>query len=337
MGKLGLVLSGGGSKGAYEIGACFALKKLHKKVDIVTGTSIGAVNGVFVVQKDLKGALRVWRSISFKNLFDEEAFTSKQDDNLAKIYAEYAKNFINDGGYYDNLPINLAIDMGADEIIAVDLRAIGFKKNIKDKSIPITYIAPRNNIGSFLVFDKNQAKRTMKLGYNDTLKIYGKLDGNKFTFKKYNLIKNYNKYIDSFDKNLRDVFKSDNKILSKVFNLEAFKELIDGKTYYNNFNDIVEMAGFMFNLEESNIYNIKNYNRELLEALSNTYEVSFDEIVSKVKNKDINNLIGRAGIVKYFYKAIDANKVDYKYIPFLNREFLVALYLYTINKSLGIC
>lgn len=416
MGKLGLVLSGGGSKGAYEIGACFALKKLHKKVDIVTGTSIGAVNGVFVVQKDLKGALRVWRSISFKNLFDEDAFTSKQDDNLAKIYAEYAKNFINDGGldvyklkklfdkafkpyrffnsnidygivtynlslnrpviklkkdltpentrdyviasascypafkpypidgqlyidggYYDNLPINLAIDMGADEIIAVDLRAIGFKKNIKDKSIPITYIAPRNNIGSFLVFDKNQAKRTMKLGYNDTLKIYGKLDGNKFTFKKYNLIKNYNKYIDSFDKNLRDVFKSDNKILSKVFNLEAFKELIDGKTYYNNFNDIVEMAGFMFNLEESNIYNIKNYNRELLEVLSNTYEVSFDEIVSKVKNKDINNLIGRAGIVKYFYKAIDADKVDYKYIPFLNREFLVALYLYTINKSLGIC
>ena len=97
------------------------------------------------------------------------------------------------------------------------------------------------------------------------------------------------------------------------------------------------MAGFMFNLEESNIYNIKNYNRELLEVLSNTYEVSFDEIVSKVKNKDINNLIGRAGIVKYFYKAIDADKVDYKYIPFLNREFLVALYLYTINKSLGIC
>ena len=35
-----LVLSGGGSKGAYQIGAWKALKKLHIKFDIVTGTSV---------------------------------------------------------------------------------------------------------------------------------------------------------------------------------------------------------------------------------------------------------------------------------------------------------
>ena len=33
MAKLGLVLSGGGSKGAYEIGVYIALKKLKKNVD----------------------------------------------------------------------------------------------------------------------------------------------------------------------------------------------------------------------------------------------------------------------------------------------------------------
>ena len=55
--KLGLVLSGGGSKGAYEIGACMALHKLGKKPDIVTGTSIGAINGLFVVQKNIRKAL----------------------------------------------------------------------------------------------------------------------------------------------------------------------------------------------------------------------------------------------------------------------------------------
>ena len=38
MEKLGLVLSGGGAKGAYEIGVYKALKKLNKKIDIVTGT-----------------------------------------------------------------------------------------------------------------------------------------------------------------------------------------------------------------------------------------------------------------------------------------------------------
>ena len=50
--KLGLVLSGGGSKGAYEIGVYKALKKLGKKPNIITGTSVGALNGVLLVQND---------------------------------------------------------------------------------------------------------------------------------------------------------------------------------------------------------------------------------------------------------------------------------------------
>ena len=53
MTKLGLVLSGGGAKGAYEVGVYKALKKLHKKINVVTGTSIGAINAMFVTQNDL--------------------------------------------------------------------------------------------------------------------------------------------------------------------------------------------------------------------------------------------------------------------------------------------
>ena len=50
-----------------------------------------------------------------------------------------------DGGYYDNLPINLAIDMGADEIIAVDLTTIGLKQKVKEKDVKIDYIKNKNN------------------------------------------------------------------------------------------------------------------------------------------------------------------------------------------------
>ena len=42
-----VVLSGGGSKGAYEIGVWKALRKLHISYDIVTGTSVGALNAAF--------------------------------------------------------------------------------------------------------------------------------------------------------------------------------------------------------------------------------------------------------------------------------------------------
>lgn len=416
MAKLGLVLSGGGAKGAYEIGVYLALKKLHKKIDIVTGTSIGAINGMFVTQKDLRGALKLWKNISFKTIYDEEEFPAKEDEKLSKIYMQYAKGFINeggldiykmkdifdkyfkphkffssnidyglvtynfsknkpvlktkkdltkdnikdyilasascypafkpylidnemfiDGGYYDNLPINLAIDLGATEIIAVDLRAIGFKKNVKDKTVDITYIAPRNKIGSFLVFDKNQAKKSIKFGYNDTMKLFNILDGNKFTFKKYNLIKNYNKYIDSYEKTLKDLFKNtDNKILTKLFETEMFKGILNNKTLYNNFNNLIEEAGRIFNFDEANIYNIKSYNKGLQNALSNTETIELDKIAHKIKNKKIEDIIDRRKIVKYFYNQIEKDKVLYKYILLFTNEFLVALYIYIIKSPRSI-
>lgn len=416
MAKLGLVLSGGGAKGAYEIGVYLALKKLHKKIDIVTGTSIGAINGMFVTQKDLRGALKLWKNISFKTIYDEEEFPAKEDEKLSKIYMQYAKGFINeggldiykmkdifdkyfkphkffssnidyglvtynfsknkpvlktkkdltkdnikdyilasascypafkpylidnemfiDGGYYDNLPINLAIDLGATEIIAVDLRAIGFKKNVKDKTVDITYIAPRNKIGSFLVFDKNQAKKSIKFGYNDTMKLFNILDGNKFTFKKYNLIKNYNKYIDSYEKTLKDLFKNtDNKILTKLFETEMFKGILNNKTLYNNFNNLIEEAGRIFNFDEANIYNIKSYNKGLQNALSNTENIELDKIAHKIKNKKIEDIIDRRKIVKYFYNQLEKDKVQYKYILLFTNEFLVALYIYIIKSPRSI-
>lgn len=411
MAKLGLVLSGGGSKGAYEIGVYKALKKLHKKVDIVTGTSIGAINGMFIAQKDLKGALKLWKNISFKTLYDEEEFPVLENEKLSKIYMQYAKGFINDGGldiykmkdifnkyfkphkffksdidyglvtynftknkpvlktkkdltkdnikdyilasascypafkpylinnemyidggYYDNLPINLAIELGATEIIAVDLRAIGFKKNVKDKTVDITYIAPNNKIGSFLVFDKNQAKKSIKFGYNDTMKIFNKLEGNKFTFKKYNLIKNYNKYIDSYENKLKELFKhTDSKLLNKLFETEIFKGILNSKTLYNNFNQLIEEAGKIFNFDETNIYNIKSYNRGLLNALSNTETIELEKIARKIKDKNLEDIIDRRKIVKYFYNQIEQNKISFKYILLFTNEFLVALYIYIIK------
>ena len=39
-----------------------------------------------------------------------------------------------DGGFYDGIPINLAIDMGATEILAVDLSVLAINKKPKDKN-----------------------------------------------------------------------------------------------------------------------------------------------------------------------------------------------------------
>ena len=74
-----------------------------------------------------------------------------------------------DGGFFDNLPINLAIEMGADEIVAVDLSAPGFNKTPR-KKVPTIKIKPNNKLTNFLNFYEEGAKRNIRLGYNDTLK-----------------------------------------------------------------------------------------------------------------------------------------------------------------------
>ena len=63
-----IVLSGGGPKGSYELGVWKALRKLKYDYDIVTGTSIGSVNGFLMVQKDYKKACKLWKELDFRDL-----------------------------------------------------------------------------------------------------------------------------------------------------------------------------------------------------------------------------------------------------------------------------
>lgn len=46
--KVGLVLSGGGAKGAYQVGVLKALLELGTRIDMIAGASIGALNGAIL-------------------------------------------------------------------------------------------------------------------------------------------------------------------------------------------------------------------------------------------------------------------------------------------------
>lgn len=68
--KVGLVLSGGGGKGAYELGVWKAIKELgiDKYVTAVAGTSIGAMNAMLFAQDDYEGALEMWKEVTLEKL-----------------------------------------------------------------------------------------------------------------------------------------------------------------------------------------------------------------------------------------------------------------------------
>ncbi|MFW6280899.1 MAG: patatin-like phospholipase family protein, partial [Halanaerobium sp.] len=66
----GLVLEGGGAKGAYHIGALKALKELKIDISAVAGTSIGAMNGAMYVQDKLDTAYEYWYNISSEQVLN---------------------------------------------------------------------------------------------------------------------------------------------------------------------------------------------------------------------------------------------------------------------------
>ena len=68
--KIGLVLAGGGARGAYQIGVIKALRELSidKYIKVVSGTSIGALNAMLFMSGDLDRAVEIWNSISKKEI-----------------------------------------------------------------------------------------------------------------------------------------------------------------------------------------------------------------------------------------------------------------------------
>ena len=76
--KRAITLAGGGSLGSYEIGAVMALKELGVDYQIVTGTSIGALNGAFVVMDELEKAKQMWFDITADKVMRDGINISKK-------------------------------------------------------------------------------------------------------------------------------------------------------------------------------------------------------------------------------------------------------------------
>lgn len=64
--KIGLVFAGGGGKGAYQVGVWKAIQEyeLDQRITAVSGTSVGALNGVLFASSSVDRARDVWLNIS---------------------------------------------------------------------------------------------------------------------------------------------------------------------------------------------------------------------------------------------------------------------------------
>jgi NTE family protein len=79
--KLGVVLSGGGAKGAYEAGFLKALAELNIQPDAISGTSIGALNGaIYSAKKDTKVSAKLledlWNDLATSSVLEIDKETA---------------------------------------------------------------------------------------------------------------------------------------------------------------------------------------------------------------------------------------------------------------------
>jgi NTE family protein len=259
----GIVLEGGGTRGAYQVGAWQAVKELGLEYRGVAGTSVGALNGAMMVQGDLDRTLEIWTDISpsrimsidealydrlkrleispgdaaqllqrFKIIFKNGVDTAPLRLLLGEVIDEarirtaglefgfvtvslstwsplkvylgdvpdgqlidyllasarlpiFKRQHIDgrlvlDGGFHDNLPIELLAARGFNRIIAVRLGGLSRNRWKETSAVEVTYIQPGESLGGILDFSRERACQNIKLGYFDTLKTLKGYLGRKY-------------------------------------------------------------------------------------------------------------------------------------------------------------
>ena len=399
----GLVLEGGGAKGAYHVGAFKALNELGIEIGGIAGTSIGAINGAMMVQGDYDLLEKVWYSINSYELFDldEKAIIDLKNLNLQEINFSYllhqSKEILNnrgldtskiralfdtyidedkvlnsnidfgivtvdltdkkpveifkenipkgklidfliasanlpafrieevdgkkylDGGFYNNLPIDLLAKKGYKDIIAVRTMAVGIVRKVKEKDVKITYIQPADgSLGSMLGaldFNREKADTLIKLGYYDTMKVFKKLKGFKYYCIPYEgnfielmlefLINNRNKiqnvarilgYEDfSFDRVLFE------KIMPRIENILDMK----GRADYEDISiRLAERVAEKLKIERFKIYNTMDFLNMTIEEFQKNPITFTNNVPAFVKHNKILSLAVKEDLVVEIFKEL---------------------------------
>lgn len=115
--EYGLVLDGGGARGAYQIGAWKALKEAGVKIAAVAGTSVGALNGALICMDEVERAEKIWSEMKFSHIMSVDDEWMKQlfrgEQKFADIVSEL-KKILRDGGV-DVGPLRKLIHENVDE------------------------------------------------------------------------------------------------------------------------------------------------------------------------------------------------------------------------------
>lgn len=170
--KIGLCLSGGGAKGAYQAGVIKALYDKGIRFDVVAGTSIGAINGYYIYTNNVEKLSKMWINIEIKPENDIKIIDNTVDNSyIIEELVKLKNNSNNKVDFYVNY-IEIYNKNVKEAIVNID--KCEYKEGLD--SIKYSSLLPFNS-NSTLSF-KEQFIKDVTLGLYNGYKLDGGLVNN---------------------------------------------------------------------------------------------------------------------------------------------------------------
>ena len=144
-----LVLAGGGARGSYQVGVWRALMELDWHPQIITGTSVGSLNGAMFALDLYETARDMWTSIRSQDVME----LPEETRNLTELH-QFLRDVVRAGGM-DVTPLEEIVERVLDED-ALRASPIRFglvtveKRGLKPRELPLEEI-PKGKVKDYLL------------------------------------------------------------------------------------------------------------------------------------------------------------------------------------------
>lgn len=180
----------------------------------------------------------------------------------------YGDEYI-DGGYWDNIPVDLALKTGANKVFAVDVQGPGVVLPISPLA-DVFMLKPMIQPGNFLDFSRESCMKALHAGYLETGKLLGRWCGHLYTFSpasKYDL--------EFWDGYLRFMFDIHRIVISQkeIEQIERWaggysasdlsKTLADGSTA----EELIESLAYLAGIDPYTVWTYSAFLKELSKRL----------------------------------------------------------------------
>ena len=210
-----------------------------------------------------------------------------------------------DGGIADVIPINMLIEKGIKNIIAVDIEGPGITKNTISKDVYVKLIYSKEDLGGLFEFNKDTIERNITMGYLDTLKSFNELQGHMYYFKPAE----FNKMLKRFN-------------VQTIYGLECAAELYEIEKYkiykFDEFIDLIikrhDAAYRKYNTvkDSFDIMDIVDKGKGLEEFASNNLGICILMDILSLRPTFRNNKLVKRNLYEYFQATDAIKEIKYK-------------------------